>query len=170
MPYGKNKKVVTPFLQSQIVDRFGPDGVRHFFYLFQIAVGVLGLALFLINRGRAPKSGFAVREADRSTQAKQKAGAPGVRDARVDALAHAKIERKKPLSIGGIRIDGLPHQILGVSANATHKEVQRAYRELMKQYHPDKVGPQGSREWKDAQKIAEAINRAKTEMLKRSPR
>ena len=27
----------------------------------------------------------------------------------------------------------------------------------MKRYHPDLVGPPGSREWKDAQKIAEEI-------------
>jgi hypothetical protein len=37
----------------------------------------------------------------------------------------------------------------------------------MKRYHPDLVGRPGSREWKDAQRIAEAINRAKEELAPR---
>ena len=85
-----------------------------------------------------------------------------------DLLANAKIERKTPLQLEGIRVDGPPHEILGVQPGAGAEEIQRAYRERMKQYHPDKVGPPGSREWNDAQKIAEAINRAKSELLKKA--
>ena len=35
------------------------------------------------------------------------------------------------------------HDILGVSANATLKEIQTAYKEKIKQYHPDKVSHLG---------------------------
>ncbi len=38
----------------------------------------------------------------------------------------------------------------------------------MKRYHPDKIGPAGSREWKDAQRIADAIIKAKEEMIEAS--
>lgn len=58
------------------------------------------------------------------------------------------------------------HEILGISPSASVEEVQKAYRELMKRYHPDKVGRPGTREWSDAQKIAEAINHARDTMLK----
>ena len=35
------------------------------------------------------------------------------------------------------------HEILGVSANATGKEIQAAYKEKIKQYHPDRVSHLG---------------------------
>lgn len=44
-----------------------------------------------------------------------------------------------------------PYTILGVSSNATQQEIQRAYRKLAKQYHPDKVAHLG----KDLQDLAE---------------
>lgn len=37
-----------------------------------------------------------------------------------------------------------PHEILGVSRNATAEEIQSAYRTLATQYHPDKVQHLGS--------------------------
>lgn len=37
----------------------------------------------------------------------------------------------------------------------------------MKRYHPDHVGRLGTREWKDAQKFAEALIRAKEAMTKK---
>lgn len=33
----------------------------------------------------------------------------------------------------------LPHLVLGVGEEATVEEIERRYRELMKQYHPDRV-------------------------------
>ena len=35
------------------------------------------------------------------------------------------------------------HEILGVPANATWEEIQKAYKEKIKQYHPDKVSHLG---------------------------
>jgi DnaJ-class molecular chaperone len=91
---------------------------------------------------------------------------PGKAGDGVDLLGQATVKKvQAPLQLAGIRIDGLPHEILGVSARATEVEVQSAYRELMKLYHPDKVGRPGTREWNDAQKIAEALNSARKKML-----
>jgi DnaJ-domain-containing protein 1 len=137
--------------------------MRRAFYLLQIGVGGLFLAVLAWGRAKPRESGFAVREADLKKGAKPQAAGS-------DELAQARIERKSPLSLPGIRIDGPPHEILGIAPNATADEVQRAYRERMKQYHPDKIGRPGSREWGDAQKIAEAINRAKAELLKNAGR
>jgi DnaJ-class molecular chaperone len=89
--------------------------------------------------------------------------------AQTHANAQKQKSRKKgpPLLLSGISLDGPAHEILGVKVNATNSEVQKAWRDLMKRYHPDKVGRPGSREWSDAQRIAEAINQAKDEMTQR---
>ena len=146
-------------LQTILQERLGPDGVKQFFYLGQAALGAIFLGVLWMLRSREPKSGFAVRESDLKKPKTRASGAPD--------LANAKLDRKVPLRLEGIRIDGPPHEILGLQPGADAAQIQRAYRDRMKQYHPDKIGPPGSREWQDAQKIAEAINRAKTELLKR---
>ena len=132
--------------------------IQGHFYLVQIGMG----AFFLISawnfiRPKTPESGFRVREADRNVK---------YQPATESKFADAKI-KPDPLRLSGISLDGRPHEVLGVRENATAEEVQKAYRDLMKRYHPDKVGRPGTREWQDAQKIAETINRAKTEMLKK---
>ncbi len=86
---------------------------------------------------------------------------PGAKGSR-SAAAHAK---PAPRALPGFRLDGEPHEILGVPKNASAAQVKRAYRDLMKRYHPDVVAPAGSRAWREAQKVAEAINRAKAQLL-----
>jgi DnaJ-domain-containing protein 1 len=141
-----------------------------FFLLIELSMGVFIAVMAWWMRPRSPESNFRVRESDlkksRLENGKNQKKGP-------DLLAEARIVHRKPLGkplgeplqLMGIRIDGAPHEILGVSIDANPDQIQRAYRELMKRYHPDKIGLQGSRAWKDAQKIAEAINLAKQVML-----
>lgn len=134
-----------------------PEFVKGFFYWMQILLIMLIAVYFLFLKGSGEKSQFKLREADRPENERRKGA---------DALAHARMQTSGPLQLEGIRLDQPPHIILGVTPDASHEQIQKAYRELMKRYHPDQVGRPGTREWQDAQKIAEAINRAKESILK----
>lgn len=130
--------------------------IQFWFLLIAVAYG----AFRLFSRDHA-KSGFKVREADLHQPKKKPKGTD-------DLLANAKLRRRDPpAALPGLSLDGPPHQILGVNADASTEEVQRAYRDLMKRYHPDQVGRPGSREWKDAQHIAAALTEAKNTLLQR---
>lgn len=87
----------------------------------------------------------------------------------LDAKIKAREQERArgPVLLTGFRTDAPPHEILGVAPNAPASEVQRAYKTMMKRYHPDLMGPPGSQPWKDAQAIAEAINRARDALLKK---
>lgn len=148
-------------MQPETVSPEIAQKIKENFYLIQMAIGALFLVLgWIFFRPKEPKSGFRVREADLRR--------PGAQNPdRSQALAQARLKRSEPLRLPGIRIDGAPHEILGISAQATPEEIQRAYRDLMKRYHPDVVGRPGTREWQEAQKIAEAINQAKAALLKK---
>lgn len=132
--------------------------VEHF---FKIQIGLSVFLILLWTRSSlkdATRSNFKVREADRNIRFD--------RGEKAASSAHAKL-KPTVFQLTGIRIDGKPHEILGVPALATEEQIQKAYRELMKRYHPDLIGRPGSREWQDAQKIAEAINRARNELIER---
>jgi DnaJ-domain-containing protein 1 len=155
-------QLLLKWFQSSLKDA-DPEKVRSWFYLAQVGAG--GLIVFGVYwlRQREAPSGFRVREADLKKDIKNSIGK------KPDPLAQARYAKKEePLRLGGISIHGEPHEILGVQANATEAEIRAAYRERMKQYHPDRIGRPGSREWQDAQKIAEAINLAKDHMLSKS--
>ncbi len=120
-------------------------------------------ARFLLRR---PGSAFFKARGPHDPAAEPKPGSRGP-----DRLAQARYSKPAgALRLEGIRLDGAAHEILGVRADATEEQIQAAYRELMKRYHPDRVGRPGTREWQDAQGIAETINRAKTELLARFKR
>lgn len=132
--------------------------VEHFLEI-QIAL-TIGLALLWTRSSRrdSRRSQFKVREADRK-----------IRFERGESAKESGNRKSKPtpFQLTGIRIDGAPHEVLGISALASEKEIQKSYRDLMKQYHPDLIGRSGSREWKDAQKIAEALNQARNDMIEK---
>lgn len=143
-----------------------PENAKRAFYLAQLVLGGGIVAILLYFRSREPKSGFRVREADQWKPEGPRFPAAGRLSGPDPRASTAKKAKAPPLQIPGIRIDGQPHEILGVQSNASAKEVQRAYRDLIKRFHPDIVGRPGSREWADAQRIAEALNYAKDEMLR----
>lgn len=129
------------------------------FLQIEIVLGV-GFLIYWFNKKlrSESESGFRVRESDRNLKFE--------RGPKAKKTADQKL-KPTPFQLTGIRIDGTAHEILGIPALATEEEIQRAYKNLMKRYHPDRIGPQGTPAWQDAQKIAEAINRARTEMLER---
>ena len=117
--------------------------------------------LFFWTRKKAredSESQFRVREADRKIQWERGEKAK---------ISGAQTAKKSPLQLSGISLEGAPHEVLGISAMATEAEIQKAYRELIKRYHPDKRRRPGTREWQDAQAIADRINQARTQMLER---
>ena len=110
-------------------------------------------------RFRESESRFRVREADlRKPKSRTE-------ENRKEQLAHARIKPKNTLQLSGFSPVGQPHEILGIKLDASVSEIKKAYRDLMKLYHPDRIGAPGSRQWQDAQAIAEAINHAKEQML-----
>lgn len=123
-------------------------------YFVIFGLGLVGLAWFLF-RPRDPESKFKLREAERLKN--QKSG----------GFKPSQKKKSEPLMLEGIRLDVEPHVLLNVSFNASKSEIMKSYRDLMKRYHPDKVGRPGTPEWMDAQRIAESINRAKDELLAR---
>lgn len=85
-----------------------------------------------------------------------------------DELAQARMKKKKPLELSGIRLDEPPHKILGVAWNASPNEIEKAFKEKMKHYHPDKVAQPGTQQWNDAQKIAQTLIEARKMLLDRA--
>ncbi len=138
-----------------------PEKLRRGFYLLQIVAGSLALAVFVWIKTRKDSSSSGFREGGREWQR----GASGTQSA--PSSQKSATRPSGPALLTGIRIHGQPHEVLGVAADASEETVQQAYRELMKRYHPDKLGRAGSPQWKEAQRIAEAINQARDRMLKR---
>ena len=130
------------------------------FGLVQIGISVLFILFWLRARGRAEsESRFKLREADRNLKF--------ARGEAATAAANASTKKNDPLRLDGIVKDGAPHEVLGISALASESEIQKAYKDRMKRYHPDRLGPPGSREWTEGTAIAESINRARIAMLER---
>jgi DnaJ-class molecular chaperone len=62
------------------------------------------------------------------------------------------------------------NDVLGVSSNAGEQEIRAAYREKIKQYHPDRVAGLGEKLRIVAEQEAQKINAAKAEGLARQKR
>jgi preprotein translocase subunit Sec63 len=61
-----------------------------------------------------------------------------------------------------------PFSVLGIRRGANQEEVRAAYRQKMSKYHPDKVAHLGSEFQQLAERKAQAINRAYTELLRQN--
>ncbi len=141
--------------------RLTQDTLAENFGWIQVGISAFFILLWLRSRHREEnQSRFKLREADRNLHFK--------RGPEATKAAHEKPAR--PLRLDGIVADGAAHEVLGVRATATDAEIQKAYKERMKRYHPDRIGRPGTPEWQEATRIAEAINRARNEMLARLKR
>jgi DnaJ-domain-containing protein 1 len=126
-------------------------------YLLISVVGVFLLSVFALKALFGPKnsSQFRVREWEKRTN-------PESRD--------PKMERPKaaPLRLTGYREGISPEELFGLKGQFTAREIDRAYRELMKQYHPDvfsRSGLEGARA--EAVRISARINEARQTLLKK---
>ena len=121
---------------------------------FQSIQWILLLAFVLIGwisfRKNEPKSQFRVREADLPPKASEKPKKP-----------------VSPLELPGIRLDGKPHEILGIPSDADEAEIIKAHKELIKRFHPDRIQASTPEMEKFYQSAAVQINRAKEMMLKK---
>ena len=123
-----------------------------FMFLFSIAL------IYLLLRDKQEGSHFRKREADRSDLDRILNQGPD--------LAQAKIKKATPppppLALPGVSLAGEPHEILGVAENADEATIQKAYKEAIKRYHPDRIQglpPDQMRFYQDASaRITEAKN------------
>jgi len=138
-------------------------------FLIQIGVGLaLAVALFLMFRPKSRDSNFK----DHGSGPAPRGEKPRARTP--DLLAESRMPREKtkqgPLQLEGFRLDRAAHEILGISPLAPPREIQSAYREAMKRYHPDRVSAPGTPQWHEAQAIAQAISKARDELLEKAKR
>jgi hypothetical protein len=160
-----------PFLQqiSQFV-------VRHiWFYVSFLATvygplvlaSMLSLATFLVSRATMSELSIEVdtnhikEERDSNIEMFMTAEAepdPDEHDPRADADSDEGEKSGESQS---------PYEILGVPINATRNQIMAAYRELIKQYHPDFQQSRGPKLRELAEHESQLLNWAKDEALKR---
>ena len=61
----------------------------------------------------------------------------------------------------------LPHEVLGVEADASAEDVRRAYQQKMREYHPDRVANAAAELRELAERRSKQINAAYDAMKKR---
>jgi hypothetical protein len=136
------------------------DSQKSYLIFVILSLGFL-VRFFLSHTTDRSQSKFKISEADLPPKM---SGSP---KAKGESSGGDSRKPNGPMLLEGFRFDGAPHEILGVSPQASEIEIQKAYKELIKRFHPDKVGRPGSQAWLDAQPIAESLNRARTELLAR---
>lgn len=122
----------------------------------RIQFGLIGLvagAVFFYLMKRRPASKFRMREADRKDLGRSKPG-------------QGRAQPPPPLSLPGIRLNGEPHEILGIRADAGESEILRAYKEAIKRFHPDTIQGPAKEQLEFYQQASAAINNAKNQMIK----
>jgi DnaJ-domain-containing protein 1 len=130
-----------------------------------IMIGAVLLLAWFGFRSKDTKSQFRKRESDRDDLNKLRNG-PDLAQAKISRPAKPE-PKKAPLSLPGIRLHGAPHEILGIAENANEAEVMRAYKDAIKQYHPDRIQGQAQEQIKFYQEAASQLNQAKESMMQR---
>ena len=132
------------------------------FIQIQWVVLIFGILYVIrILNSNSTRSQFRVREADRTDLNRLKGG---------PSLADAKLNVKKPppppLLLPGMRLDGEPHEILGVKVDASEAEVMKAYKDAIKRFHPDRIQGEAQSQLQFYQEASAKLNWAKEEMLR----
>jgi hypothetical protein len=139
---------------------------RHF---QSIQLGILVFAVISIGiffRNRREPSKFRQREADRPDLDRILKQGPDSGQSKI-APKPRPAPAPPPLSLPGIRLNGAPHEILGVDENATEPEVMKAYKDAIKRFHPDTIQGEARDQLKFYQEASARINDAKNQMLKK---
>lgn len=147
--------------------KLNDNNLMNAFFAIQwgLAIGLIGLFVYLTRNRQT--SGFRRDETDPDTEEMEM---PGFKPDALPPPAGNKSGNTTGRRNSGQRppsqtFTGLPHEILGVAPDASPKEIQKAYRALMKKYHPDKRARPGTEAWHEAQRIAARINEAKDTLL-----
>jgi DnaJ-domain-containing protein 1 len=145
--------------------RFDEMIARHF-QSIQTGILIFGAlsALYLI-KGRSQPSQFKQRESDRTDLDRILKQGPDSAQAKLRPKPSAP--PPPPLSLPGIRLTGAPHEILGISENASEAEVIRAYKDAIKRFHPDTIQGAARDQIQFYQDASARINEAKEQMLKK---
>jgi len=152
-----NVNKMEEFLFSEIL-------VRHFWTLQVVILMVIVLAL-LYHFSTSQKSSFFKLKEHERWKTKEAEELLKKITSQEDELAKARMKKNKPLQLSGISLDGPAHKILDVPWNASPEEIEKAFKDKMKHYHPDKVAAPGSDQWNEAQKIAQTLLEARKKLL-----
>jgi len=132
--------------------------IANLFSQFQVAILVLaGLMILMFQKNRG-QSQFRKREADREDLDRLIKSAP--------KPASRPAPAPPPLRLPGIRLEGEPHEILGIDATASESEIMNAYKEAIKRYHPDRIQGQAQEQLQFYQDASAKINAAKDTLIK----
>jgi hypothetical protein len=148
-----------------------PELVSQHFIKIQVVLFVSGvLVAFKLLQGKQTSTQFKSREADRNDLERLRQGGPD--------LAQAKLARARPtanpsanpavppLSLPGIRLNGLPHEILGIAEDASEADVLKAYKESIKRFHPDRIQGQAKEQLQFYQEASAKLNQAKEDLIR----
>jgi DnaJ-domain-containing protein 1 len=139
---------------------------RHF---QDIQLGILVFSVISIGiffRARSEPSRFRQREADRPDLDRILKQGPDSGQSRGPKKGGPS-PAPPPLFLPGIRLNGAPHEVLGVDENATEPQVMKAYKEAIKRFHPDTIQGKAREQLKFYEDASARINDAKNEMLRK---
>jgi DnaJ-domain-containing protein 1 len=142
--------------------------IAHQFQTIQTGILIFGaLSILFFIKGRSQPSQFKQRESDRTDLDRILKQGPDTGQAKQKPKSAANTPPPPPLSLPGIRLNGAPHEILGVREDASESEVMRAYKDAIKRFHPDTIQGAAREQMQFYQDASARINEAKDQMIKK---